>query len=319
MLDMRRLTIFCAVAQEASFTAAASRVHLTQSAVSQQIAILEREIGIPLVERLPRGIRLTHVGRLLAERAQVLLRDMSGLQQELRRLADPPTKVKLGVFSTAGAHLVPLVVQKHRWRYPGTQLILQATQPEALATELADGTIDVGLTWDYDFLARPTGSLRRRHLLDDPMCLLLPGGHPLAAERGPLRLADLADEPWVVRSHKAPYESAFEIMCQIAGFEPDVAFRTEDYQSIQGLVAASVGLAVAPRLSMTAQRPDIVVQSIANPGFSRRIDAVVLPASGNNPLAMQLLDLLGELSADGALHPPRVSSNPAAHAAPGSQ
>ncbi len=177
--------------------------------------------------------------------------------------------------------------------------MLHASQPDDLEAELAAGLIDVGLTWDYDFLARPMGALHRQHLLDDPLCLLLPPAHPLAHEAGPLRLADVADEPWVVRGHRAPYQDAFETMCRIAGFEPHVVFRTEDYQSVQGLVAANVGLAVAPRLSMTAQRPDIVIRPLHKPVFMRRIDAVVLPESRGNPLARELLELLEEVWTDG--------------------
>ncbi|HWV39991.1 LysR family transcriptional regulator [Pseudorhodoplanes sp.] len=294
MLDAKRLRIFCAVAAEGSFTAAANRLHLTQSAVSQQIAILEREVGIPLVERLPRGVGLTEVGKVLAERGQSLLREIAALEQELHRVADPPTRVTLGVFSTAGAHLVPIVVQKYRERFPDTQLILHASQPEDLEAKLAEGLIDVGLTWDYDFLARPMGALHRRHLLNDPLCLLLPRSHPLASGLEPLRLAEVAHEPWIVRGHRPPYRDAFEVMCRIAGFEPDVVFHTEDYQSAQGLVAAGVGLAVVPRLSMTAQRPDIVLRPIHEPAFARRIEAVVLPHTGRNQRAEQLLSLLQE-------------------------
>jgi DNA-binding transcriptional LysR family regulator len=299
MLDARRLEIFCAVAEEGSFTAAASRLHLTQSAVSQQIAVLERDVGVPLLERVARGVRLTTVGTLLAERARALLRDMVGLEQELRRVVTPPTQVKLGVFATAGAHLVPMVVQKFRQRHKETQLVLHASQPENLAVELANGVIDVGLTWDYDFLPRPMGNLARRHLLNDPLCLLLPRDHPLANEAGPLRLADFADEPWVVRGHTSPrYEDAFAVMCRIAGFEPTIVFRTEDYQSVQGLVAAHVGVAVAPRLATAARRPDIVVRTLEGPAFARRIDAVTLPEAHDHRLARQLLDLLGEAWAE---------------------
>lgn len=303
MLDARRLRIFCVVAAEGSFTGAASRLHLTQSAVSQQIAILERELGIPLLERLPRGVGLTAIGKVLAERGQSLLREMAGLEQELRRLAEPLARVVLGVFSTAGAHLVPVVVQKFRKQYPDTLLIVHASQPEDIEAELAEGLIDVGLTWDYDFLARPMGALYRQHLLNDPLCLLLPDGHPLAERPGPVRLADVAHEPWVVRGHRPPYREAFEVMCRIAGFEPDVAFRTEDYQSVQGLVAAGIGLAVVPRLSMTAQRPDVAVRAIHKPGFTRRIEAVVLPQADRNRLAWELLSLLQETLSAGALVP----------------
>jgi DNA-binding transcriptional LysR family regulator len=205
--------------------------------------------------------------------------------------------VRLGVFATAGAHLVPALVPQYRQRHPETQLVLRASRPEELAAELEAGEIDVGISWDYDFLMRPMGELHRQHLLADPICLLLPRDHPLAVD-GPLRLADVADQPWVVRAHKSSrYEDAFEVMCRIAGFEPKIVFRAEDYQSVQGLVAAHVGLAVAPRLSLRAQRPDIVVRELRDPGFARRIDAIALPGYANNPPARQLLSLLEELHA----------------------
>jgi DNA-binding transcriptional LysR family regulator len=115
-----------------------------------------------------------------------------------------------------------------------------------------------------------------------------------------LRLSDFADEPWVVRAHGSPpYQDAFEAMRRIAGFEPNIAFRTEDYQSLQGLVAAGVGAALAPRLSLTAQRLDGVVHSLDQPMFMRRIAAVALPGARNYPLAWRLLDVLVEVCAHG--------------------
>jgi DNA-binding transcriptional LysR family regulator len=298
VLDTRRLRIFCTVAEEGSFTAAAARLHLTQSAISQQMAILEREAGIALVERCPRGIRLTQAGRLLAERARSLLSELATLEHELHRLGERPASVHLGVFSTAGAYLIPLVVQEYRQRHSDALLVLHACQPDELAAQLADGAVTVGLTWDYDFAPRPMDMLERHHLLDDPMCVLLPAGHPLAADpEQPLRLRDLAAEAWVARPHRAPYADAFEVMCRIAGFEPDVVFRTEDYPSLQGLVAAGVGLAVAPRLSLVAQRPDVVAVPFEEPAVSRRIHAATLPETRRDPLVGQLLDVLREVSA----------------------
>jgi DNA-binding transcriptional LysR family regulator len=296
MLDVRRREIFCAVAEEGSFTAAAACLHLTQSAVSQQVAILERDIGARLMERVSRGIKVTPVGRALAERARLLLRDVAGLEQELRRMVISPTQVKLGVFATAGAHLVPMVVGKFRQRHPHSQLVLCASQPEDMASELANGTIDIGLTWDYDFLPRPRANLARGRVLIDPMCLVLPRDHPLAAECEPISLGELAGELWVVRGHTSPqFDDAFPVMCRIAGFEPNIVFRTEDYQSVQGLVAAGIGIAVLPRLSLAALRSDIVVRPIDRPTFARRIDAIMLPDAGDTPLVRQVLALLDEL------------------------
>ena len=162
MLDTRRLKLFCVVAETGSITAAASRVHLTQPAISQQIALLEREIGAPLIERLPRGIRLTEPGKLLAERGRAILRELAGLEEQVRASATERAQIRLGVFSTAGANLVPRLVQAYRLEYPQTRLILHASQPEALEAELNEGLIDVGLSWDYDFLPRSFANLHRQ-------------------------------------------------------------------------------------------------------------------------------------------------------------
>ncbi len=305
MLDSRRLEIFCAVAEAGSITAASGRLHLTQSAVSQQVAILERDLGLPLLERVARGVRLTPAGQLLAGRGRMLLQELSGLQKELRGLADPSRTVRLGVFSTAGAHLVPLLVQAYRLRYPETRLMLHASQREELLPKLTSGEIDVGITWDYDFMPRPVAELKRRLLFADPMQLLLARDHRLASEPGPLRLAEAAEEAWIVRTHHSTlYADAFEIMCGIAGFAPSIVFRTEDYPSAQGFVAAGVGVAVAPQLALQARRPDIVVRDIHEPAFARRIEAVTLAGGHDDPLVGQLIDVLVELGS-GRLAAPR--------------
>lgn len=298
MLDTRRLWIYSAVVEEGSFTAAADRLYLSQSAVSQQMAILEREVCVPLMERVPRGIRLTPAGKLLAERAKSLLNMMSSIEQEMHRLVDRPARVRLGAFPTAGAHLIPLAVKAYRQRHPDAQIVILPAQVGDVAAKLRDGEIHVGLGWDYDFAPRPDDEgLQRVHLLDDPLRLVLPAGHPLA-ERSELALLDLAEEPWVVRSHRAPYADAFEAMCRIAGFEPDIVFRTDDYQSVQGLVAAGIGAAVVPELSLAAQRPDIVIRPLAAPRLSRRIAAMTLPEANRDPIVVRLLRVLRRVGED---------------------
>lgn len=293
VLNTSRLRIFRVVAQEGSFTAAAARLHYTQSAISQQMAILERELGVALMERRSRGIILTRAGTLLADRVHPLLSEIAALEHEVQRIAERPRSAHLGVFSTAGAHLVPLVVRRYQQRHPDVQLVVHSCPPEQLSAQLADGAIDAGLSWDYDYAPRAMAGLTCHHLLDDPLCLLLPPDHPLAEPGGPpLALADLEDQSWVSRTHRGLYTNAFEAMCRIAGFEPDVVFRTEDYASLQGLVAAGVGVAMAPRLSLIAQRPDVVIRPVHNPRFARRVQAVTLPGASHDPVAAPLVEVL---------------------------
>jgi DNA-binding transcriptional LysR family regulator len=105
-------------------------------------------------------------------------------------------------------------------------------------------------------------------------------------------MRDLAEEPWIVRAHRPPYAQAFEQMCRIAGFEPQVAFRTDNYQAIQGLVAAGAGIGLVPRLSLTPRRRDVVAVPMAAPAFSRRIAALAVPAATRPSTVDDLLDVL---------------------------
>lgn len=294
MLDLRRLRIYAAVAQGGSFTAAASALFMSQPAVSQQMAILEREAGVPLLERLPRGIRLTPAGQLLAERAVRLLAEMGELEDELRRFGAGMQEVHLGAFPTAGADLVPLTIRAYRERHPGVRVVLNPAHADDVVTLLHSARIAVGLVWDYDFAPQSfDASFERTELLADPLRVVLPASHPAAGEPA-IALRDLAGEPWIIRAHRPPNAQAFERMCQIAGFEPQVAFRTDNYQAIQGLVAVGAGIGVVPRLSLTARRQDVAVLPMAGPAFSRRIGALAAPAA-TRPSAVD--DLLAVLRA----------------------
>ena len=292
MLDLRRLRIFAAVAEGGSFTAAATALFLTQPAVSQQMAILEREVGVPLLVRVPRGIQLTDAGKLLADRAARLLTETAEIEDELRRFGQVTREVALGAFPTAGADMVPLAIREFRRRHPDVRVLLTPAHANDVVAQLHSSRIAVGLVWDYDFAPQATDPVFERvELLADPLRVVLPADHPAACERE-IALRDLAEAPWIVRAHPPPYQQAFEHMCRIAGFEPRVAFRTDNYQSIQGLVAAGIGLGLAPRLSLTPRRPDVVPIPVAAPSFSRRIAALAVPGSNRPSTVDDLLDVL---------------------------
>jgi len=296
MLDLRRLRIFAAVAEGGSFTAAATALFLTQPAVSQQMAILEREVGVPLLVRIPRGIQLTDAGKLLAERTARLLAETTELEDELRQFGQGTRVVTLGAFPTAGADLVPLAIREFRRRHPDVRVMLAPAHANDVVAQLHSSRIAVGLVWDYDFAPQITDpGFERTELLADPLRVVLPADHPAARQRE-VSLRDLAEEPWIVRAHRPPYAQAFEQMCRIVGFEPRVAFRTDNYQSIQGLVAAGIGLGLAPRLSLTPRRPDVVGVPVAAPAFSRRIAALAVPGANRPSTVDDLLDVLGTVA-----------------------
>ncbi len=304
MLDVRRLQIFVTVTEEGSFTAAGQRLYLTQSAVSQQMAALERDLGVALLRRVPRGIRLTPAGEALVARARDLFGEMTAIEQQVRTFGAGPQDIRVGTFATAGVELLPLALKGFRARRPDVRVLLTSVHTDDLLTTLRAGDIHVLLTWEYNFAPQPlTGGFVQLRLPDDPLHVLLPMDHPLA-RRAELALAELADERWVVRSHRPPYEDAYERMCRLAGFEPDIAFRTDDYHSLQGLVAAGMGVSLVPGLSLAPHRDDIVTCRLTDPVLTRRLTAVTLTeASPDTPVA-DLLAVLRTTAADISPAPP---------------
>jgi DNA-binding transcriptional LysR family regulator len=182
-------------------------------------------------------------------------------------------------------------------------VVLTPSHGHDVIAQVHSSLIAVGLMWDFDFAPLVTdSSFDRIELLSDPMCAVLPPDHPLAANPT-VTLLELATEQWIIRSHRPPYAHSFEQMCRIAGFEPQVAFRTDNYQSIQGLVAAGVGIGLVPRLSLTPRRRDVVSVPMAPPAFSRRIAALAMPAATRPSTVDDLLDVL-RATADTLQHSP---------------
>ncbi|MFI6347394.1 LysR family transcriptional regulator [Streptomyces sp. NPDC050560] len=294
VLDVRRLRVFLTVVEEGSFTAAAQRLYLTQSAVSQQVAALERDLGTPLLHRFARGVRPTPAGEVLAARSRGLFGDLTRIEQEVRSLGEGPAVIRLGAFATAGIELLPLALRTFRSRHPDVDVALGAAHADAPHADLRDGRLDTLLTWEYDVAPQPVESgLAQRHLPDDPLRVLVPHDHPLA-RRDTAALDELAAERWIVRAHRAPYADAHETMCRIAGFEPEVAFRTDDYQSLQGLVGAGLGVALAPALSLSPHRDDVRVLRLTAPVFARRVTALTLSEPPTGTPVRDLLDILCE-------------------------
>ena len=297
MLDVRRLRIFVVVADEGSFTAAAQKLYLTQSAVSQQMSVLEREIGVSLLERLPRGVRLTPAGQILADRARAVQSELLALEHQMRALRDGPQEIRVGAFGTAGVELLPVALRAFLRASPGTRVRLSTVRAADAAARLHDGDIQVLLTWDFNFAPRPADpTLTRIPLPDDPLRVVLPLDHPLAAAPS-VRLADLAEEQWVVRAHSAPYGDAYQAMCRIAGFEPDIAFPADGYPAVLGLVAAGIGVSLVPAMSLVPGRPDVAVRRLESPDFRRQITILTLPDPSRSGPVEALLDALRDAAA----------------------
>jgi DNA-binding transcriptional LysR family regulator len=299
MLDVRRLRVLREVAARGSFSAAADALAYTQSAVSQQIAALEREAGIRLVDRNARGVRLTDAGRALVDHADAILARLADAEAELEAIAGlRGGRLRLISFPSAGATIMPEAIARFRDRHPGVELTLEPAEPEPSLSKLRTGEVDLAL--DITAGYRPTGddAIERLHLLDDPMYVALPKGHPLARKRN-LKLAELAEESWILGSTgSCPDTSIFLRSCQLAGFEPRVVFNSDDYFAIQGFVAAGMGASLIPDLALITVRDDIVVRSLGARPPMRVIWAATLRDSFRSPAKQAMLDVLEEVGAE---------------------
>jgi DNA-binding transcriptional LysR family regulator len=299
MLSPARLQVLREVLRRGSFSAAAEALSYTQSAVSQAIARLEAETGATLVVRDRRGVRPTAAGETLMAHADTILSQIEAAEAELEEvLGVRGGRLRVASFPSAGATLMPLAVAGFRERHPGVALSLAEGEPEDIAPRLRSGELDLALLFDFPGVReRPGAGLRTVRLLEDPMDVALPAEHPLAGKPA-LRLSDLSDEAWVQTSAASPCARHVVRLCLGAGFEPQVTFESDDYETVQGLVAAGVGVALIPRLALTRVHPGIVIRSLDPRRPTRRVVAATPSGAGTSPAARAMLQILSDVSGE---------------------
>src|SRR5437660_6997934 len=292
MLNLARLQILREVAYGGSVSAAAGALSYTQSAVSQQIATLEKEAGVALLERHPRGVSLTAAGQTLVGHAEGILARVDSAEAALAAIAGLRAgKLRLASFPTAGATLMPLAIATFRAAYPDVELTLAEGEPEEILPRLRAGELDLALLFDFAGETAVENGMRQVELLEDPMYLALPREHPLAGKQS-LRLADLGREAWIQTSSSSPCARHVVRCCHAAGFEPSVTFESDDYQTVHGLVAAGVGVALIPELALSVVREDTIIRSLAPRPPVRRVIAAVPAGARLVPAAPAMLGVL---------------------------
>jgi DNA-binding transcriptional LysR family regulator len=295
MLNVNRLRVLREVAARGSFSAAADALSYTQSAVSQQIAALEAEAGTMLVERRARGLRLTEAGRVLVEHADGILARLEAAEAELAAIAGlRGGRLRMASFPSAGATVMPHAIARFRAEHPLVELTLAEGEPEDILPRLRAGELDLALLYEFRGVSDPPGrDLARSELFADPMYVALPAQHPLASSPS-LELAALAGEAWVQTSAQTPCAQHVVRSCHAAGFEPNVAFESDDYATVQGLVAAGVGVALIPELALSSVREDIVIRALAPQSPERWVIAATPADVGMTPATGAMLALLVE-------------------------
>jgi len=294
MLNVARLRVLKEVAYRGSFSAAAEALSYTQSAVSQQIATLEAETGMALLERHPRGVTLTAAGQTLVGHAEGILASLEAAETALSAIAGlRGGRLRMASFPTAGATLMPLAIATFSAAYPDVELTLAEGEPEQIVPRLRAGELDLALLFEFEGESELPADMTRAGLLDDPMYLALPREHPLAG-RPELRLEDLREEAWVQTSRASSCARHVVRCAHASGFEPRVAFESDDYQTIQGLVAAGVGVALIPELALSVVREDVLIRSLSPAPPVREVIAAVPAGARLVPAAPAMLGVLEE-------------------------
>lgn len=301
MFELRHLRVLREVARLGSLSAAADSLDYTQPAVSQQMAALERRAGMPLLDRTTRGVRLTQAGEALLRHAEAILAEQTLAERELEAIAGlRGGRVRMASFPTAGAALVPAAVSAFIARYRDVELSVLEAEPEESVPMLRAGELEVALVATTPNQPGNFGELYEgidlHHLLDEPRCALLPAGHRLARRRR-LRVEDLAGEVWIELG-RSPARHGRVFLASGAGSdaEPRVGFHSDDFNVVQGMVAAGAGVAVVPELALTNLRDDVTVHTLRGSAPMRTIAAATLAGVHRSPATTALLELLTEVS-----------------------
>ncbi len=292
MLNVSRLKVLKEVAYRGSISAAAEALSYTQSAISQQIATLESETGMALLERHPRGVSLTAAGQTLVGHAEGILAGLEAAEAALSEIAGlRGGRLRVASFPTAGATLMPHAIANFRAAYPDVELTLAEGEPEQIVPRLRAGELDLALLFEFAGESLPLQDMTRVELLADPMYLALPRDHRLATSKR-IKLADLAADAWVQTSRSSPCAMHVVRSCHAAGFEPIVTFESDDYQTVQGLVAAGVGVALIPELALSVVREDVAIRALSPAPPVRQVIAALPAGARLVPAAPVMLGVL---------------------------
>ncbi|MDQ7991962.1 MAG: LysR family transcriptional regulator [Propionicimonas sp.] len=290
MLDPRRVLILRAVASAGSISAGARALGWTQPAITQHLNALERAAGTPLLLRHAGGVTPTEAGRVLLGHADAIHAHLDAATAELDELRQLRRgTVRLAAFPSALATLVPAALARLE---PGLDVQLTEAEPPEALTLLRDGSTDVALVFSYAEDPAPVDDHAFGHLaiVDDPVELVLPAGHP-AAGAADLRLSDLAGADWVAGCPRCREHLVHNT--RVAGFEPRIRHETDDYVVVQSLVGQGLAVAVLPRTALAAYRNPAVVTRALPELTGRRILALYRTGADRIPSVRATLAALG--------------------------
>lgn len=305
-MDTKRILLFRTVARCGSMSSAARMLRLTQSAVSQQLRLLEREAGGPLLVRSTRGVDLTEAGAMLLKRADAIAGELHLATEELGTLANLHAgKVRLIAFPSAASSVVPVAIQRLRKRAPGIEVRFVEAEPPAAKSAIQEGEAEIAIVFDYDDVPADELGLESQPLGVEPMFLIHPPG--LASDGAPISHEWLSEQDWIAGCPDCRHHLVER--CRAAGFVPRVMHESDDYVVLQSLVAHGLGVAALPRLALTTFRhPGVEAQLVSDFG-ERTISAVYRAGAQQVPATRALLAQLKAATALALREPPPATTD----------
>ncbi|MFD2356816.1 LysR family transcriptional regulator [Nonomuraea ferruginea] len=283
MLDLRRLMLICEFARRGSIAGTAESLGYSPSAVSQQLAALEREAGTALIDRTARSAELTDAGRRLVAHAERILSMVEEAESDLSAHAGSPAgRVVVTAFPTAAVAFAPALARSLR-RHTELTLRLRQSRSGRGMREVQSGEVDIALVGDWYGRAADSDNLRVFPLLSDPLVLVVPRKHRLADPEVPLDLRELRDEPWMATPDGEPSRLAMDRLLMDVGGTKPVPWEFEGLGTILSLVAKGIGIAAVPALALAAGVRGLSVRDFPGNPVAREVLAVARASSVNRP------------------------------------
>jgi len=300
-MEPGQLRLLALIERHGSLSAAAAALGITAAAVTQQVARAERDRGVPLVRRGPRGAALTAAGALLAAHGRVIDQETrqasTGLTALLGQLS---LRLRIGAFQAAALHLLPPALTALRHRQPDADLSVVDITSEQGMPAVAAGDLDLAVIAAWDQTPVPPEHVQLHPLLTDPIVVVLPDDHPLIRDLPPdagLRLEQLSEESWVTILAGHAARAQFDRATAAAGFTPKVRFQTASYDVAQALVGTGICVALVSRLAL-ARAPGTAYREVASEGLYRQLYAATLTDITLTPLVAAFLRLLHDVAGD---------------------
>lgn len=295
-LSLPRLRMLRELHRRGTITAAATALHYTASAVSQQLAQLERDVGTRLFERRGRRVRLTDLGVLLAEHAEEILASVERATQALEDAGESvAATLTAGVWASVASGLLPDALTALARTHPGVEVRTRELAPEETAAAVRDGELDLSFVIDYsNYPMTWAKGLERAVIAVERVYAAVPAGAVPAAS---VTLAELAEHPWIVSPARSHFGHAIRLACQSAGFVPRIAHEVEEQATAMAMVAAGLGVTLVTDLGLALRPPGVDVVALGD-ALTRTVSLAYRTNTGRRAALNLVIDAVRTAAAE---------------------